>query len=450
MENHIIKTWHNAFCVAVVMLAAGLTSAGSAWTSTPPGRFLIPYVATHHDTVRDMLWLAGVGKDDLVYDLGSGDGRIVLAAVRDCGARRAVGIESDPNRIRESRENAQKAGLTDRVEFLQSDLFTTDFSQASVVALFLGHRPNLRLRPKIVSMLKPGTRVLSHQFGMGEWPPDKELTVRTLYLGMWGETWNPFLDNPRVPDYSANEMHFGTSDKILMWVVPGPVAGVWRGKVETRAGPRDYQLVLHQRLSEVSGSFQVSGEAPLTGYVRAELWGDSLRYQGYSLNPSYGQFELRFEGQARENLLKGTLAVIDHGQLYEGPWEGRRDKVNLSGQWEWTFLTGPRPVRLRVEQRDGRYVATCSDGDNQIPVADFYAFGGGFYFTLMIGREGSRLAITDDTGWLIGEGILDQGQLKGTIDFYPYPRPDLPRGPDGKKPSPPAVHQDWAPRFIKP
>jgi SAM-dependent methyltransferase len=445
-----MKTWHNALGVSVVMLAAELTYAGLAATGTPPSRSSIPYVATRHDTVRDMLWLAGVGKDDVVYDLGSGDGRVVLAAVRDLGARRAVGIEIDPNRIRESRENAQNAGLTDRVEFLQGDLFTTDFTQASVVALFLGHRPNLRLRPKMCSTLKPGTRVLSHQFGMGEWQPDKELTVRMVTLGMWGERWNPFENNPRVPDYSANEMHFGTSDKILMWVVPASVAGVWRGKVETPEGPRDYQLILHQRLSEVSGTFRLSGETPLTGHVRADLWGDHVRYWGYPVKVPYGQFELRFDGHARENSMKGTLAVTDHGQLCERSWEGQRDQVSLTGEWEWTCATGPRPVRLRVEQRDGYLVATYSDGDKQIPVSDFYDFGGGFYFTLLIGREGNGLVISDDTGWLIGEGVLEQGEIKGTIDFYPYPRTDLPLGPDGKRPSRPEVHQDWAPRLIKP
>lgn len=107
-------------------------------------------------------------------------------AVRDFGARKAVGIEVDPNRIRESRANAQNAAVADRVEFIQGDLFTADFRRASVVALFLGHKPNIELRPKLFRILKPGTRIVSHQFAMGEWPTDREQTVRTVYLGMWG------------------------------------------------------------------------------------------------------------------------------------------------------------------------------------------------------------------------------------------------------------------------
>jgi SAM-dependent methyltransferase len=154
-------------------------------TEQTPARSSIPYVATRNDAVRDMLWMANVGKDDVVYDLGSGDGRIVIAAVRDFGARRAVGIEIDPNRIRESQKNAQEAGVTDRVEFVQNDLFTSDFRQASVVTLFLGHQPNIKLRPKLFSTLKPGTRIVSHQYAMGEWQPNK---YAQLVLGCGAKT----------------------------------------------------------------------------------------------------------------------------------------------------------------------------------------------------------------------------------------------------------------------
>jgi SAM-dependent methyltransferase len=255
----------------VLVVVSKLSSYGLAETTTPSKSPSIPYVATRNDTVRDMLWIANVGKDDIVYDLGSGDGRIVIAAVRDFGARQAVGIEIDPNRIEESRKNAQKAGLTNRIKFIQGDLFTTDFSQANVVTLFLGHQPNIKLRPNMLSFLKPGTRIVSHQFGMGEWETDKILTVRTVYLGMWGEDWSPFKYNPRVPDYTGNESHFGISNKILMWVVPAPVAGIWRGKIQTEQGMQELQLTLHQRLSEVSGTFQLSGKSKLAGWVQVDL-----------------------------------------------------------------------------------------------------------------------------------------------------------------------------------
>jgi SAM-dependent methyltransferase len=316
METWIMKTLCAVLAIGVAAAALGLSDQRSAQQIImPPVRSSIPYVATRSDAVQDMLWMANVKKDDVVYDLGSGDGRVVIAAVRDFGASRAVGIENDPERIRKSREKARKAGVTDRVEFIQGDLFTTDFGQASVVTLFLGHEPNIKLRPKMLRFLKPGTRIVSHQFGMGEWQADKTMTTRTVYFGMWGEMGNPFRDNPNVPDYTGNEMHFGTTDKILMWVVPAPVAGVWQGNIETAEGPQDCKFILHQSLSEVTGTFQLSGHTNLAGrVVRVDLWGNHVRYWCESDRRGYGKFELRFDGHVYENTMQGTMEVNEHGQ----------------------------------------------------------------------------------------------------------------------------------------
>lgn len=410
----------------------------SAAADAQSARSSIPYVATRNDAVQNMLWMADVGKNDVVYDLGSGDGRIAIAAVRDFGARRAVGVEIDPKRIQESRENARKANVADRVEFIQGDLFAADVSEATVVALFLGHQPNINLRPKLLRVLKPGARVVSHQFGMGEWQTDKTLTVRTVFLGMYSERWNPFSENPQVPDYSGNEMHFGTSDRISMWIVPAQVAGVWRGKLETADGAHECQLTLHQRLSGVSGTIQVADQANLSGQIYADLWGDNLRF-GFNIGL------IRFDGHVNKDAMQGSLV---NGQLPDRAWEAKRDKVDLAGTWEWPCLSGERPVRLRVERSDGRLIATYLDRDKTVPIADFYDCGGGFYFTLLIGREGENgLIINENTGWLIGEGVVDHGELKGSIGFYPYT--DMPNVPGGKKASP-TVIRNWAPRSIKP
>ena len=434
-----MKTLPVACVLLGVVAAAGSLRAESAQSNPAPLSSSIPYVATRNDAVRDMLYMANTGKDDVVYDLGSGDGRVVIAAVRDFGARRAVGIEIDPERVRESRENARKAGVADRVEFIQGDLFTTDFREATVLTLFLGHAANLRLRPRLFSDLKPGTRIVSHQFGMGEWPADKTLTARTVCLGMWGEMWSPYTDNPRVPDYTANEMHYGTSDVVTMWIVPVPLAGVWRAKLETAQGPRDCRLTLHQRLSEVNGTIEVDGESKLSGGIHADLWGDHLRY-GFNLE------QIRFDGHLQGDTLRGTLALTENGRLREQAWEARRAKADFTGTWEWPCASGARSVRLRIEQRDGRHVATYLDRDQAVPVTDFYDSGGGFYFTLLIGRQENGLIMTEDTGWLIGEGVIDHGELKGTIEFHPYGHPGAPGGRETPKP----VTQSWSPRLIKP
>lgn len=124
-----------------------------------------------------MLELGKVDKDDVLYDLGSGDGRIVITAAQKLGAR-GVGVEVQSQLIKEAQENAQKAGVSDRVEFLQQDLFTTDLSKATVVTLYLLPSLNVKLRPKLFKELKPGTLVVSHDFDMGEWKPEQVVTVQ--------------------------------------------------------------------------------------------------------------------------------------------------------------------------------------------------------------------------------------------------------------------------------
>lgn len=135
----------------------------------------VPFRGTPPAVVEAMLRLAGVTRDDVVYDLGSGDGRIPIAAARDFGAR-AVGLEIDPYLVGKSREAAQRAGLTERVRFEQQDIFTADFSEATVVTLYLSPEFNQRLRPQLQQM-RPGTRIVSQRHDMGDWPPVRRVDV---------------------------------------------------------------------------------------------------------------------------------------------------------------------------------------------------------------------------------------------------------------------------------
>lgn len=131
-----------------------------------------------------MLKVATVGKDDIVYDLGSGDGRIVITAAKEYGAR-GVGIDIDPERVAEATANAQQAGVSHLVRFLSQDLFRTNLSEATVVTIYLLPGLNLKLRPKLLAELKPGTRVVSHAFDMGNWVPDKTLEVDGERIYFW-------------------------------------------------------------------------------------------------------------------------------------------------------------------------------------------------------------------------------------------------------------------------
>jgi len=149
-------------------LAAGLTASGC---STPGIKLDAPYVSTPQPVVDAMLRMADVGPNDVVYDLGCGDGRIVISAASSFGAR-GVGVDLDPRRIEEANAAARSAGVAGRVRFVVQDLFKTDFSEASVLALYLFPEMNARLLPKIRAEMRPGSRVVSYQFGIGDWIPE--------------------------------------------------------------------------------------------------------------------------------------------------------------------------------------------------------------------------------------------------------------------------------------
>lgn len=172
---------HGATAAAGLALAPGLIPNARAERPLPK----VPYVTTPQDIVERMLAMARVGKNDVVYDLGCGDGRIVVSAARHHGAR-GVGIDLDPERISEANANARRAGVQDRVRFRQADLFQTDFSPATVVMLYLLFEVNLKLMPRLWRQLRVGARVVSHDFHMGaQWPPEQIVRVRDKTLYAW-------------------------------------------------------------------------------------------------------------------------------------------------------------------------------------------------------------------------------------------------------------------------
>ena len=171
------------------------TSLAVAQTAQPKHEPDVPYVPTTDEAVKAMLKLADVKSSDIVYDLGCGDGRIVIAAAKEYGAH-GVGVDINPVRIAEAKENAKKAGVENLVRFEENDLFDADIHEASVVTLFLLSSVNLKLRPKLLNDLKPGTRIVSNTFDMGDWKPDRELRVGDPVEG------------------------FSLSHKLFLWIVP--------------------------------------------------------------------------------------------------------------------------------------------------------------------------------------------------------------------------------------
>ncbi|HUS04769.1 MAG TPA: methyltransferase domain-containing protein [Bryobacteraceae bacterium] len=190
------KTLPQRYLLSVI-LSIGVLAAQTAAPSRLPD---VPFVPTTEKAVQEMLKLAGVKSSDVVYDLGCGDGRIVIAAAKTYGTH-GVGIDIDPQRIKEAKENAKKSGVESLVRFEENDLFKADIHEATVVTLFLLPHINLKLLPKLQQDLKPGTRIVSNTFDMGDWKAEKETTV-----GQSGGTDDG--------DYT------GLSQRLYLWTVP--------------------------------------------------------------------------------------------------------------------------------------------------------------------------------------------------------------------------------------
>ncbi len=203
----------------------------------------VPYVPTPQEVVDEMLSLAKVEKNDFLYDLGCGDGRIVVTAAKRYGAR-GVGVDNNPQRITESNENAQKNGVTDKVEFRVQNLFETDLSKASVVTLYLLSEINIKLRPKLFKELKPGTRIVSHSFDMDEWEPDARRSVN------------------------------GRS--IFYWKIPANVSGNWEWQTNEGSENRNYELQLNQQFQKVTGVLKIDNEE--FELIDPEIDGSKLKF----------------------------------------------------------------------------------------------------------------------------------------------------------------------------
>lgn len=167
-----------------LLLTVFATSFAIAQTTTTPPKLDVPYVPTRQVVVDAMLELAKVNSKDVLYDLGCGDGRIVITAAKKYGAT-GTGVDINPERIAEAKQNAKEANVENKVKFIEGNLFEADFSKASVVTLYLLPSVNMKLRPKLLRELKPGSRIVSHAFDMGDWEPEKTIEVDGAKIYLW-------------------------------------------------------------------------------------------------------------------------------------------------------------------------------------------------------------------------------------------------------------------------
>ena len=298
MKNRFLRFFQYMVltCLAFALLCVPLSSQRAVSQAFPGEqekiKLDVPYEPSSEEVVRAMLEIAKVNKNDLVYDLGCGDGRIVIAAAQKAGAR-GVGVDLDPERVKESLENARKANVTDRVQFFQQDLFQTDIGKATVVMLYLWPEVNLKLRPKLFRELNPGTRIVSHSHDMGSWEPDQTIT--------------------------ASDGH-----KVHFWVVPENVTGAWEWDMP---GEKErYVLKLTQQFQEVSGALQLgSDEFPVKNL---ELRGNRLQFTVERFFKGQRQ-TLCFIGQVIGHLIEGTAEEMNRGPRGRQSWKAKRSPSSM-------------------------------------------------------------------------------------------------------------------------
>lgn len=255
------------FTLSAAALAAAAAFTLQAAAQDKP-RLDVIFVPTPHQVVKRMLEIAKVGPGDIHYDLGSGDGRIAIASVKDFKAKKSVGIDLDPQRIKESLANHAKAGVGVRVTFLNRNIFETDFSEATVVSLYLLPILNLKLRPTILDM-KPGTRIVTQSFTMDDWKPDY------------------------TEDVEFDEGYKG-SRNVYLFIVPAKVAGKW-----TMAdGANSFAIEIEQKFQEISGTATVNGK-PVQ--MRGKLDGPKIEF---TLDAD-GKWT-KYEGTVSGNAITGT------------------------------------------------------------------------------------------------------------------------------------------------
>ena len=257
--------------------------ANAALAAAPALDVPTPYLPSTRLNVDEMLRLAEVKPGDIVYDLGSGDGRVVVSAARDWGAR-GVGIEIDGKLVAQSRDLATREGVAERATFREGDVLKADIREATVVTMYLLTSLVNRLKPKLLDDLKPGTRIVAHDYGFADWKPDR---------------------------------HVNVSKNFYLYIVPAQVAGKWQLTVSLPDGAREYELELSQRYQEARGGARVAG-----GFLpafEAKLSGERIDFVLVEGDTSY-----RFEGRVSANAIDGTVRWGYGPRQNRGTWRATR------------------------------------------------------------------------------------------------------------------------------
>jgi SAM-dependent methyltransferase len=277
------------FVLAVLLIPARAQPQSWAWDDGT-----VPYVNTPVEIVERMMRMGEVGPGDYVVDLGSGDGRLVIAAAKR-GAS-GLGVDLDPNLVRLATQNAAKAGVGDRAKFEVKDIFETDLSRASVITMYLLPDFNAKLLPKFLA-LKPGTRIVSHDGGIGDWPADETLEMKT----------------PEKP------VGIGGNSKVELWIVPANAAGSWTSDLGSHGGTWSFRIAQRYQVLDVHAA--AAGRDLLVRNTR--LRGEEIKLVITGLVGARAWHHY-FVGQVRGDRIAGTVAISDGRDTRTVPWTATR------------------------------------------------------------------------------------------------------------------------------
>jgi len=287
-----MKQWMLRLCLGMFWAVAlvGMRPAYAA-NAVPPGEVPTPYLPSTQVAVEEMLRLAGVQPSDLVVDLGSGDGRIPITAATHFGAR-GFGVDIDAKLVEEANQNARKAGVADRVRFVQQDVFDTDIREATVVTLYLLTGLVNRLKPKLMNELRPGTRIIAHDFGFQDWTPDRSVNISKNYF---------------------------------LYVVPANVGGSWRLEATVGEAQHTYHIDLKQDHQKIRGGARVNSGGGFLPLFESRLDGDRISFVLVDEGRAH-----HFEGRVHAAYMEGTVTAGIGSAMVKRTW--RAERVLTSGE----------------------------------------------------------------------------------------------------------------------
>ncbi|ETR71865.1 MAG: Putative RNA methylase [Candidatus Magnetoglobus multicellularis str. Araruama] len=343
----------------------------------------VPFEGTHPDVVKSMLEIADTNSNDVLYDLGSGDGRIVIMAAQQYNIKRGVGFEIDPQRIEEANFRREQLNLMETVFFYQKDIFKVNFENASILTLYLLDRINLKLRPKILMDTKPGTRIVSHAFHMSDWEPD---------------------------DITHHKK--ARKNKILKWIVPASAGGTWRCQyiIDRQIEYRN-NIEIMQTFQTIKGSIIDSDSNNSIEIYDTGLNGKTIHFFADLLFHNQ-KVNVHYKGEIENNIINGVQIWHINNQEKKYQWYAKRDDIDVSGIWSIN-------VDSEKHQLDG--FLTLNSNDSPIPKAyyDFninksratlehvYVWGTSIYLRLPVGKPNDYFVLTGSLNKMKGSGFVE-------------------------------------------